>query len=328
VCDAIAGNIDFLPTFVKLAGGTVPADRKIDGKDISPLLFGETKESPHAARYYYSGYKLQAVRVGPWKLAIAPQAEGMGLGGPGEPASLEKPRLYNLDVEIGERTDVADQHPEIVARLKQLAVKMAAELGDGKPGPEVRPAGVVQNPVTLYPTEESAPKAGATEKQATAQVMTLDSVKVGATLSGAAAPQVAGLPITITCDLDTTATSGVIVAHGGARVGYALYLKDSHAVFAVRHSGANVARITSKETLSGKTALIARLATDGTMTLSANNQVVASGKTTGPLKSQPKEDFCVGWDSDQALDDYDGAALFQGKIFNLKVSTIATESKP
>jgi arylsulfatase A-like enzyme len=42
VCDAIAANFDFLPTFVELAGGTIPADRKIDGKDISPLLFGRT----------------------------------------------------------------------------------------------------------------------------------------------------------------------------------------------------------------------------------------------------------------------------------------------
>lgn len=147
-CDAVAGTIDFLPTFVKLAGGTVPADRKIDGADIAPLLLGTTKESPHEARYYYQGYKLQAVRSGPWKLAIAPQNENMG-GGQTAFASMEKPRLYNLDVEIGERTDVAADHPEVVAKLKTLAVKMAAELGDGKPGPAVRPAGFVKNAVML-----------------------------------------------------------------------------------------------------------------------------------------------------------------------------------
>ena len=80
VCDAIAGNIDFLPTFVKLAGGTVPADNKIDGKDIAPLLLGQTKDSPHEARYYYAGYKLAAVRVGPWKMAIVPQSENTAKG--------------------------------------------------------------------------------------------------------------------------------------------------------------------------------------------------------------------------------------------------------
>ena len=154
VCDAVAGNIDFLPTFVKVAGGTVPTDRKIDGKDISPLLLGQTKESPHEARYYYAHYQLQAVRAGPWKLAIAPQSDGLGKGGPPVPASLDKPRLYNLDTDIGERTDVAAEHADVVNRLKALATKMASELGDGKPGPEVRPAGRVENPVTLFPAED------------------------------------------------------------------------------------------------------------------------------------------------------------------------------
>lgn len=56
VCDAVAGNIDFLPAFVALGGGNVPSDKKIDGKDILPLLLGQTKESPHKARYYYLGY--------------------------------------------------------------------------------------------------------------------------------------------------------------------------------------------------------------------------------------------------------------------------------
>jgi arylsulfatase A-like enzyme len=154
VCDAIAGNIDFLPTFVKVAGGAVPTDRKIDGRDISPLLFGQTKQSPHEARYYYRGYKLEAVRSGPWKLAIAPQAEGMGKTGQAIGASLEKPRLYNLDVEIGERTDVAAEHPDVVNRLQVLAAQMAADIGDGKPGSGVRPAGEVEHPVLLFPSDE------------------------------------------------------------------------------------------------------------------------------------------------------------------------------
>jgi len=76
-CDAIAGNIDLLPTFVSLAGGHVPAVRKTDGRDISPLLFGESKESPREVHYYYRGYKLEAVRCGPWKLALGPQVEAV-----------------------------------------------------------------------------------------------------------------------------------------------------------------------------------------------------------------------------------------------------------
>ena len=45
VTDAVAGEIDLLPTFVSLAGGTVPKDKPIDGADISKLLFGQSNES-------------------------------------------------------------------------------------------------------------------------------------------------------------------------------------------------------------------------------------------------------------------------------------------
>ncbi|MBB6050113.1 sulfatase-like hydrolase/transferase [Armatimonas rosea] len=313
--DAVAGTIDFLPTFVQLAGGTVPTDRKIDGKDIAPLLLGKTKQSPHEARYYFNGYQLQAVRSGPWKLAIAPQSEGMGKAGATVAASLESPRLYNLDTEIGERTDVAAAHPEIVTRLKALAVAMRAELGETVPGPGRRPAGEVKNPVTLYPFEESA--------QATStKPATLDSLKVGDTLSGAQAPQVVNRPLTISCTLEGKPTSGVLVAHGGTSTGYALYLKDGHAVFAVHPSGGELVRLTSPRPLAENAVLEARIAADGALSLKVNGEVVATHKLSGPLSRQPQEPFCVGFDSANPVDSaYASLPRFAGTLRALKVST-------
>ncbi|MGH7139498.1 MAG: sulfatase family protein, partial [Pirellulales bacterium] len=78
VCDAVTGTIDLLPTFVTLAGGRVPETPVIDGRDISPLLFGQGRSSPREAHYYFAGYNVEAVRQGPWKLAVAPQRETMG----------------------------------------------------------------------------------------------------------------------------------------------------------------------------------------------------------------------------------------------------------
>lgn len=151
ICDAVAGNIDLLPTFVKLAGGTVPTDRKIDGADITPLLLGKSKESPREAHYYFSGNRLEAVRKGPWKLAIAPQKENRGKANPAKPPaqSTFAPTLYNLDKDIGETTDVAAQHPEVVKSLQALVAKMDDDLGATKQGPGVRPPGRVQNPQPL-----------------------------------------------------------------------------------------------------------------------------------------------------------------------------------
>jgi len=162
-CDTVAGTIDLLPTFVSLAGGTVPTDRKIDGADISKLLLGQTKEPAREAHYYFQGTRLQAVRSGPWKLALVPQATGMGVQ---QGDALEKGlRLYNLDADIGEKTSVAEQNLDVVAKLKALAEKMAAELGDGSAkGSGVRPPGVVENPEFLYPVQSAAAKPDAKKK--------------------------------------------------------------------------------------------------------------------------------------------------------------------
>ncbi len=150
-CDAVAGNIDLLPTFVALAGGAVPADRKIDGADISPLLFGKSKDSPREAHYFFDGDKLQAIRSGPWKLAVARQFERNGKVLKNLPKLARPfiPKLYNLDDDIGETTDVADKNPDMVKRLQEFAAKMDADLGAMGQGPGVRPPGRVPSPKPL-----------------------------------------------------------------------------------------------------------------------------------------------------------------------------------
>jgi arylsulfatase A len=154
VCSAVAGTIDLLPTAVTLAGGTVPAEPVIDGRDISPLLLGKATVSPRETHYYFRGYNLEAVRQGPWKLAVAPQHETMGKGTLDD-ASGPAPRLYHLDDDIGERSDVAAKHPDIVTQLKALADKMSAEIGGDHPTAR-RPAGEVAKPTTLYPVAREA----------------------------------------------------------------------------------------------------------------------------------------------------------------------------
>jgi arylsulfatase A-like enzyme len=149
-CDTVCGTIDLLPTFVALAGGTVPAEPVIDGRDISGLLLGTTDTAPRDAHYYFSRTNLDAVRQGQWKLAVAPQVDRMGRDQKPLPASMENPRLYDLEADIGEKTNVAADHPEVVERLRGLASKMAAELINPA-SPARRPPGHVEHPTTLYP---------------------------------------------------------------------------------------------------------------------------------------------------------------------------------
>lgn len=162
--DAVLGTIDLLPTLVSLAGGTVPAEPVLDGRDASAQFLGKSKESPREAHYGFLQYQLQTVRQGPWKLALMPQNEAMSRPVK-EDAQGKQPRLYNLDEEIGEKTDVSAKHPEVVAKLSALAETMNAQIGGHQPAAR-RPAGNVKNAKTLYPMQPRK-KGQAPQKKAT-----------------------------------------------------------------------------------------------------------------------------------------------------------------
>jgi len=130
--NAVTGMMDILPTFVKLAGGTIPGDHKLDGADIWPLLAGKPgAKSPHKVFYYFRGLKLEAVRSGKWKLRLG------------------RDELYDLNADIGESSNVAGKNPDTVKRLKELAATMDDDLGVNGIGPGCRPLGRVDHPLPL-----------------------------------------------------------------------------------------------------------------------------------------------------------------------------------
>ena len=139
-CSELATTMDLLPTFARLAGTRPPDDRRIDGHDIRPLLFGRKgATSPYEAFFYYDRDQLQAVRSGQWKLYL-PLTNKKGRGrkvptaGPG--------LLFDLTTDLGEKNNVAREHPNVVKRLTVLAGHARDDLGDGpKPGKDQRPAG-------------------------------------------------------------------------------------------------------------------------------------------------------------------------------------------
>jgi arylsulfatase A len=320
VCDAVAGTIDLLPTAAALAGATVPAEPVIDGRDISPLLFGKSTQSPREAHYYFLGYTMQAVRQGPWKLSFTPQAESMSKETPAD--SQTNPRLYNLDAEIGERTNVADKHPEIVAKLQSLADKMNAEIG-GKSPTARRPAGEVANPKTLYPIEHEKPR-GKSKPDAA-----INELKPGAVVPADEAPRIVDHAFTVECTVETQQPDAVIVAHGGALAGYALHIRGGKPVFTIRYgSGEEFEEITGSEAIAGATKLIATLAADRSLSLSANGKVVASGKSKSLIPRLPAEDLSVGHDAKVPVANYATKAMFEGTITGLRIHAIgAPEQK-
>ena len=149
-CHELAATIDILPTLSELTGAPMSGNR-IDGTSILPLIRGETDESPRDEYIYYYIGNLCAVRQGKWKLYFPHKYRSYrdvepGMDGWPGPYDFKKTglELYDLENDISETTDVAAEHPDVVARLEQLGEKYRQELGDGLhklKGEEVRPTG-------------------------------------------------------------------------------------------------------------------------------------------------------------------------------------------
>ena len=136
-CAEQASVMDILPTFAGLAGARLPTDRVIDGKDIWPLVSGRPgARSPHEAFFYYSAYgDLSAARSGQWKLHIKIPASRASAK---EKEAAPLPALYALSADVGEQTNVADEHPDVVEQLTKMAAQFDAQLEK-----DARPVGKV-----------------------------------------------------------------------------------------------------------------------------------------------------------------------------------------
>ncbi len=66
VSNVPAMNIDLFPSFMSLAGLTLPTDRVIDGVDLMPLLMDKNKIQDRPL-YFFHEYDVEAVRQGQWK---------------------------------------------------------------------------------------------------------------------------------------------------------------------------------------------------------------------------------------------------------------------
>jgi N-acetylgalactosamine-6-sulfatase len=113
--------VDLLPTLCAAAGVTLPADYRGDGENLLAALQGQPVRRTRPIHWEWTGKSAEpdwwprlAVRDGDWKLLL--DADG------------RRTALHRLTTDRAEAVDVAAQHPEVVARLRQLALAWKASL--------------------------------------------------------------------------------------------------------------------------------------------------------------------------------------------------------
>ena len=113
----IGSGLDLITTAASLSGARLPADRVIDGVDLSAPLRG-SGPSPRDTNFYYADSELRAVRKGRYKAHFIT----MGAYDLGSARTLHTPPLlFDLQADPGERFDIAAAHPDIVADLIMIA---------------------------------------------------------------------------------------------------------------------------------------------------------------------------------------------------------------
>ena len=138
VCHTPAMHIDLFPTIQSMVGGKEPP-HQIDGRDITALLTNPGKaKSPHEAYFFYRGDRLEAVRSEKWSLhlnhsyrSLKDQPGKDGIPGPYIQKQTEV-TLYDLEKDLSQKRNIAEDYPRIVNRLRDLAKKFDASLRANK----------------------------------------------------------------------------------------------------------------------------------------------------------------------------------------------------
>ena len=278
VSDAVWATIDFLPTFANLAGFKVPTDHDIDGIDQTDLLLGRTGQGRESFYFDNAG-----IRMGKWKYLL-PKAHFFGYAIEDDREQAEE--LYNLDEDIGETINLAARHPDIVARLRQATEKILSR----RPGP---PPGI------------SLPV-----KKLKGRI----PLKARSQYTPAGSPDVVGKDVRITATLKPEGADGVIVAQGGALVGYSLYLREGRVIFGVRVDKKLKELTTGRVVTGSEVKVEARLDRNGRRALIVDGvKVEADGPALSP---QPAMGLSTGQDQGAHVGDYRNES-FRGAIRNL-----------
>jgi len=290
----VSSAVDFFPTFCKIAGVTAP-DADFDGEDMSAAYLGKPTTRSKALFWEYGRDKSYLKSAHPLdqspNLAVRDGDWKLLINDDGT-----RMELYDLSGSDREYHNVAGQHPDVAKRLSER----------------------------LLAWRKALPKLPGAEKVEVAGAWKTFKLTRESRLKGASAPKISGAIVRVTAEVSADGKNGVIVAQGGAAMGYALHISKGKAVWDARVRN-ELSSATAKAKLpKGRVKLEAEISMDGKMSLKVNGKVVAQAKASSSFPAEPVDGLEVGLDDKGNVGNYKGNSPFAGTIHSLEVAVQAT----
>lgn len=288
---SVFSAIDLTPSLLRLAKAEAPEGTLYDGEDVLETLLGRSTAGRKAEIYFrrppdrknfYGFDQLPdlAVRQGPWKLLC--DYDG------------SRTQLYNLESDPGEKNNLAADEPELVSSLTAKLMEWNQSMPQ-------------DNGLALGTQPEKKPRNSKKNFR----------LQQGDDLSGPNAPQCGGKSVTITASFNSKGEDGVIVAQGGDKQGYALYIRKGKLVLGVRDNWKLTEAVAGEPLNSGITQVTATISANGKMQLLVNEKIAATADAKCVL-AQPGDGLQVGDDKIKPVGDYT-TKTFSGSISELRL---------
>ncbi|MBM3852944.1 MAG: arylsulfatase, partial [Verrucomicrobia bacterium] len=152
VVRAQASHVDIMPTLCELAGAKLPTERPIDGRSLVPLLRAGAGDR-HQPYVYHTWNRMAPTPDANWGISDQ-RFKLVGAGGGGGKKKGSGWELFDLDADPGEKTNLAEAHPE---KVKALRAEFLRWYGDVTQGVKFEPVPIPvghaeENPVELQPS--------------------------------------------------------------------------------------------------------------------------------------------------------------------------------
>ena len=288
---SVFSAIDLTPSLLRLAKAEAPQGTLYDGEDVLETLLGKSTAGRKAEIYFrrppdrknfYGFDQLPdlAVRQGPWKLLC--DYDG------------SRTQLYHLESDPGEKNNLAADEPELVSSLTAKLMEWNQSMPQ-------------DNGLALGTQPEKKPRNSKKNFR----------LQQGDDLSGPNAPQCGGKSVMITASFNSKGADGVIVAQGGDKQGYALYIRNGKLVLGVRDNWKLTEAVAGEPLTSGITQGTATISANGKMQLLVNEKIAATADAKCVLV-QPGDGLQVGDDKIKPVGDYT-TKTFSGTISELRL---------